>query len=244
MPGSGSAAICRSSPCIAARSLMCRVMPWSARPIALGSWTAGSTCCTRRISDGRCRSVCRKPFAKLHHGELLVGAAEVVETDNPDLPFLIAAPTMRVPTISARQCQPISRRAGGASAGHARHIHARHLRRGARGRLYRDGGLSRSRHRSGTDRSQHVCASGAGGDGERPAGAGSVSHLVGGRAAPASGTLHRPNSRLATGVEISRTSSPKLILSLCPPTFFHPTHIPLRLPCARQCPPMPSKPRR
>lgn len=35
----------------------------------------------------------------VHHGELLVGAAEIVETDNPDLPFLIAAPTMRVPTI-------------------------------------------------------------------------------------------------------------------------------------------------
>ena len=34
-----------------------------------------------------------------HHGELLVGAAEIVETDNALLPFLIAAPTMRVPTI-------------------------------------------------------------------------------------------------------------------------------------------------
>lgn len=34
-----------------------------------------------------------------HHGELLVGAAEIVETDQADLPFLIAAPTMRVPTI-------------------------------------------------------------------------------------------------------------------------------------------------
>ena len=34
-----------------------------------------------------------------HHGELLVGTAEIMETDNPDLPFLIAAPTMRVPTI-------------------------------------------------------------------------------------------------------------------------------------------------
>ena len=32
-----------------------------------------------------------------HHGELLVGAAEIVPTDNADIPFLIAAPTMRVP---------------------------------------------------------------------------------------------------------------------------------------------------
>ncbi len=35
----------------------------------------------------------------VHHGELLVGAAEIVETGSPKLPFLIAAPTMRVPMI-------------------------------------------------------------------------------------------------------------------------------------------------
>jgi O-acetyl-ADP-ribose deacetylase (regulator of RNase III) len=34
-----------------------------------------------------------------HHGELLVGAAEVVETGSPRIPFVIAAPTMRVPMI-------------------------------------------------------------------------------------------------------------------------------------------------
>jgi O-acetyl-ADP-ribose deacetylase (regulator of RNase III) len=34
-----------------------------------------------------------------HHGELLVGSAEIVETCNPRHPFLIAAPTMRVPMI-------------------------------------------------------------------------------------------------------------------------------------------------
>jgi O-acetyl-ADP-ribose deacetylase (regulator of RNase III) len=34
-----------------------------------------------------------------HHGELLVGAAEIVETGSPRIPFLIAAPTMRVPMI-------------------------------------------------------------------------------------------------------------------------------------------------
>ncbi len=34
-----------------------------------------------------------------HHGELLVGAAEIVETNYLALPFLIAAPTMRVPMI-------------------------------------------------------------------------------------------------------------------------------------------------
>jgi len=34
---------------------------------------------------------------KHHHGELLVGTAEIVETDDEKIPFLIAAPTMRVP---------------------------------------------------------------------------------------------------------------------------------------------------
>ena len=32
-----------------------------------------------------------------HHGELLVGTAEIVETENDDIPYLVAAPTMRVP---------------------------------------------------------------------------------------------------------------------------------------------------
>jgi O-acetyl-ADP-ribose deacetylase (regulator of RNase III) len=34
-----------------------------------------------------------------HHGELLVGAAEIVETDHSEIPYLICAPTMRVPII-------------------------------------------------------------------------------------------------------------------------------------------------
>jgi len=34
-----------------------------------------------------------------HHGELLIGAADVVFTDNGAIPFVIAAPTMRVPMI-------------------------------------------------------------------------------------------------------------------------------------------------
>src|ERR1044072_6679727 len=39
----------------------------------------------------------QKIIANKHHGELLVGAAEIVETDNPQIPYLIAGPTMRVP---------------------------------------------------------------------------------------------------------------------------------------------------
>jgi O-acetyl-ADP-ribose deacetylase (regulator of RNase III) len=41
----------------------------------------------------------RKLILEHHHGELLVGAAEVVETDHAGIPYLIAAPTMRVPMI-------------------------------------------------------------------------------------------------------------------------------------------------
>jgi O-acetyl-ADP-ribose deacetylase (regulator of RNase III) len=34
-----------------------------------------------------------------HHGELLVGAAEIVETGDLSTPYVIAAPTMRVPMV-------------------------------------------------------------------------------------------------------------------------------------------------
>lgn len=38
-------------------------------------------------------------IAERHHGELLVGNAEIVETSHRRIPYVIAAPTMRVPTI-------------------------------------------------------------------------------------------------------------------------------------------------
>lgn len=41
----------------------------------------------------------RRQIFDFHHGELVVGAADVVETDDKKIPFLIAAPTMRVPMI-------------------------------------------------------------------------------------------------------------------------------------------------
>lgn len=41
----------------------------------------------------------RRQIYEQHHGELLVGQADVVETDDAKIPFLIAAPTMRVPMI-------------------------------------------------------------------------------------------------------------------------------------------------
>ncbi|WP_435021043.1 macro domain-containing protein [Tundrisphaera sp. TA3] len=41
----------------------------------------------------------RRAILEQHHGELVVGAAEIVATDNPRIPYLVAAPTMRVPMI-------------------------------------------------------------------------------------------------------------------------------------------------
>jgi len=39
----------------------------------------------------------RRQILHYHHGELLVGQADVVETEHEKIPYLIAAPTMRVP---------------------------------------------------------------------------------------------------------------------------------------------------
>jgi O-acetyl-ADP-ribose deacetylase (regulator of RNase III) len=41
----------------------------------------------------------RRAILDRHHGELLVGSADVVETGHERIPYLIAAPTMRVPMV-------------------------------------------------------------------------------------------------------------------------------------------------
>jgi O-acetyl-ADP-ribose deacetylase (regulator of RNase III) len=41
-----------------------------------------------------------------HHGELLVGQAEVIATDNAAVPYLIAAPTMRMPQTVRETVNP------------------------------------------------------------------------------------------------------------------------------------------
>src|SRR5688572_3750948 len=43
---------------------------------------------------------------KYHNGELLIGNAEIVETDKPHIPFVIAAPTMRVPMTLKNSVNP------------------------------------------------------------------------------------------------------------------------------------------
>jgi len=41
----------------------------------------------------------RRQIYDHHAGELLVGVADIVETGHETIPFLIAAPTMRVPMV-------------------------------------------------------------------------------------------------------------------------------------------------
>jgi O-acetyl-ADP-ribose deacetylase (regulator of RNase III) len=48
----------------------------------------------------------QKKIRERHHGELLVGTAEIVETDSQAIPYLIAAPTMRVPMILGNTVNP------------------------------------------------------------------------------------------------------------------------------------------
>ncbi|MEZ6139182.1 MAG: macro domain-containing protein [Zavarzinella sp.] len=48
-----------------------------------------------------------------HHGELVVGQAEIIPTDDARIPFVIAAPTMRVPMILRDTVNPyLAARAG------------------------------------------------------------------------------------------------------------------------------------
>ena len=48
----------------------------------------------------------RKLIRERHHGELLVGEAEIVETGRLEIPYLIAAPTMRVPMVLKESVNP------------------------------------------------------------------------------------------------------------------------------------------
>jgi O-acetyl-ADP-ribose deacetylase (regulator of RNase III) len=48
----------------------------------------------------------QKLIKEKHHGELLIGQADIVETDNLQIPFVISAPTMRVPMILKDSVNP------------------------------------------------------------------------------------------------------------------------------------------
>ncbi len=140
-----------------------------------------------------------------HHGELLVGAAEIVETDDPDLPFLVAVPTMCA-DHPARQRQPVSGRAGGPAAGHARHVYAGGICGRTDCGLCGQHRLPRPGHGGRAGWPEHLRAAGPGGDRRRPAGAGGFPRLVGGRTAPAPGVIHGPGQGLAAGIDHERRS--------------------------------------
>ena len=48
----------------------------------------------------------RRRIYEYHNGELIVGNADVIETNHEKIPFLIAAPTMRVPMILNETVNP------------------------------------------------------------------------------------------------------------------------------------------
>jgi O-acetyl-ADP-ribose deacetylase (regulator of RNase III) len=52
--------------------------------------------------ENRLRDVIRRR----HHGELLVGAAEILETGHSEIPYLIATPTIRVPMLLRDSVNP------------------------------------------------------------------------------------------------------------------------------------------
>ena len=65
----------------------------------------------------------RLAIADRHHGALIVGAAEIVETDAPIIGYVIAAPTMRVPmALEVRTIHPLPRDAGDAAPRAARRV--------------------------------------------------------------------------------------------------------------------------
>ncbi|MFO0726309.1 MAG: macro domain-containing protein [Myxococcota bacterium] len=61
----------------------------------MASWTEADLAIRDRLGFGPKRV--QTGILENHFGELPVGAAVIVPTDNPDWPYLIAAPTMRVP---------------------------------------------------------------------------------------------------------------------------------------------------
>ena len=72
-------------------------MRLSARPTASGSWTAGSTWVYSRRFGWTLQDRLREVLEREHDGELPVGQAVIIETFDRTIPFLISAPTMRVP---------------------------------------------------------------------------------------------------------------------------------------------------
>jgi O-acetyl-ADP-ribose deacetylase (regulator of RNase III) len=48
----------------------------------------------------------QRQIEQYHHGEMLIGSAEIVETANTNIPYMISAPTMRMPMTIAKTINP------------------------------------------------------------------------------------------------------------------------------------------
>lgn len=64
---------------------------------SFGNMDGGLDAAIRDALGGTIEGAVRRVILEKHHGELHVGAAEIVETTSERWPFLVVAPTMRVP---------------------------------------------------------------------------------------------------------------------------------------------------
>jgi O-acetyl-ADP-ribose deacetylase (regulator of RNase III) len=73
---------------------------------SFGFMDGGIDAAYTRAFGPRVQKRLQKIIAEKHQGELLVGTAEIVHTSHKDIPYLIAAPTMRVPMILENTVNP------------------------------------------------------------------------------------------------------------------------------------------
>jgi O-acetyl-ADP-ribose deacetylase (regulator of RNase III) len=73
---------------------------------SFGFMNGGIDALYARRFGARLVSRVRDQILEHHGGELLVGDAEVIETADSDIPFLICAPTMRVPMLVSDTVNP------------------------------------------------------------------------------------------------------------------------------------------
>ncbi len=66
---------------------------------SFGYMDGGLDMAISRFFGGQVQERLQEKIQSKHHGELLVGVAEIVQTDHAQIPYVISAPTMRVPMI-------------------------------------------------------------------------------------------------------------------------------------------------
>jgi hypothetical protein len=135
-----------------------------------------------------------------HHGELVVGTAEIVEIDHPQITYLIAAPTMRVPMILRDTVNPyLAARAALVLIRHGVFPDGSLAGEPDQPRC-RDGRFPGARYRRWSGEPEHVRTAGTGRDrGGRPR-RGRVPGDVGRGASEASASLYGSRSRSAARV--------------------------------------------